>query len=50
LKNVKDGAPQLQNHNSKWTYGSSIRVWSGVDFVKCERAGHPSGGTLNVVR
>jgi hypothetical protein len=24
LKNVKDGAPQRQNLNFKWTYGSSI--------------------------
>jgi hypothetical protein len=41
LKSVKDGAPQVQNLNSKWTYGSSIRVWNRDHFVERERAGHP---------
>jgi hypothetical protein len=36
-----DGAPQDQNLNSEWTYGSSIRVWSGDDCVEFKRAGHP---------
>jgi hypothetical protein len=41
LKSVKDGAPQVQNLNSEWTYGSSIRMWSGDDFVEYKRPGHP---------
>jgi hypothetical protein len=40
LNNVKDRAPQVQNLNSEWTYGSSISTWGEDDFVECGRAGH----------
>ena len=42
LKSVKDGAPQVQNHNPKWTYGNSIRLFRrGETSVECQRPGHP---------
>lgn len=39
-KGDKDGAPQIQNLNSEWTYGSSIRSRSGDNLVECKRPGH----------
>jgi len=32
---------EVHNLNSEWTYGSSIRTWSGDDHVDCERLGDP---------
>src|SRR5882762_5506444 len=32
---------QVHNANSEWTYGSSIRTWSGQGFAECRGAGHP---------
>ena len=48
----EDGAPKVQNLNSEWTYGSSIRVWSQDDSVEGKRPGHPAipeGEALKVI-
>jgi hypothetical protein len=44
LKRIKDGALQVQNLNSEWTYGNSITMWSGDRIAECRRAGHPPPG------
>jgi hypothetical protein len=41
LKNVNHRAPQVHNFNSEWTYGSSMRMWSGDDLVECKKGGPP---------
>jgi hypothetical protein len=41
LKSVKDGAPQVQNLNLEWTYGSSVRSWRVDDLSGIRRVGRP---------
>ena len=40
----------MQNLNSEWTYGSSIRVWRVDDLVECKRPGHPPGNVDSLRR
>ena len=47
LKSVKDGAPQAQNLNSQWTYGSSIRPWNPDDFGAQKGGPPPKMNTAN---